>query len=200
MKNSKNPRYLHARQAIDHAFVDLLKEKPYQKITITDITERARLAQHTFYNHYDSKQDLLNSRIDNILDKFFQGISQHDIVFSSSDHDQRLFTEFFQVWRDNVEIVKILNTVDIECLLVDRLREHYTEIYHRLVKTEIPGLSKDLADYIINFHVHAYVGILRQWFNNGMKHSPEKMGQLVSQFAGIEFTKSLIDKFKGIIR
>ena len=66
-KISTDPRSVRARNALQEALKDLLMTKPLAKITITDIANQAGLARHTFYNHYDTKEELLDQLIDSIL-------------------------------------------------------------------------------------------------------------------------------------
>ena len=68
---SNDPRAVRTRQEIQTAFIELLREKPYQSITVTDIAGKAGYARHTFYNHYETKDDLLANLIDSIFDEFF---------------------------------------------------------------------------------------------------------------------------------
>lgn len=48
------------RRAIRSAFYALLLEKPFEKITVKDITERAEINKTTFYAHYDTIYDLVD--------------------------------------------------------------------------------------------------------------------------------------------
>ena len=41
------------------AAIELLHEKPFQKITVSEICERAMVRRPTFYRHFQSKEDLL---------------------------------------------------------------------------------------------------------------------------------------------
>ncbi len=199
-KCSNDPRCIRARQAFNQAFVELLRSKSYQEITIADIARQAGYARHTFYNHYDSKEDLLNNKIDSILGDFFKTIQPGDVSHIQFRRDQEIATRFFLIWRENRELVKVLDTMDMDGLLIGRLIPYYTEIYYTFVKPEIPDLSEVLANYIISQQAYAVIGILRQWFKDEMSIAPEIMGQFVSQFAGIEFTKTMIEKYKDVIR
>lgn len=82
---SHDPRAVRTRAGLQQAFKDLLDEKPFHKITVTDIAEQAGFARHTFYNHYETKEDILN----------------------------HLIVSFFQVWQDNPGVVRILNKIDV---------------------------------------------------------------------------------------
>ena len=51
-------RYLRTEKLIFDAFVKLLSDKPYEKITIQDIADEAMINRATFYSHYADKDTL----------------------------------------------------------------------------------------------------------------------------------------------
>ena len=53
---------------LEEAFVQLLAEKPYDKITVTDVTRQADLNRGTFYAHFSSIEDLMNQLMDSLAD------------------------------------------------------------------------------------------------------------------------------------
>jgi AcrR family transcriptional regulator len=61
-------RIVRTRKWLSQAFLELLKERGFQAITVQDITERAAVNRATFYAHYEDKYHLFNS----IIDETFQ--------------------------------------------------------------------------------------------------------------------------------
>ena len=47
-----------ARERLDEAFWACLAEKPFDKITVADVTKRASVNRNTFYYHYEDMNDL----------------------------------------------------------------------------------------------------------------------------------------------
>lgn len=54
-----DPRVIRTRQLLQSALLDLLAERPFQSISVSDLTKRATLNRSTFYLHYLDKFDLL---------------------------------------------------------------------------------------------------------------------------------------------
>ena len=48
------------KRAIQKAFIELLREKPIEKITVKEIAERAEINKTTFYAHYETLDALTN--------------------------------------------------------------------------------------------------------------------------------------------
>lgn len=58
--NEQDPRIIRTRKLLQTALLELMQEKPFQSISIGDITSRATLNRATFYLHYLDKFDLLS--------------------------------------------------------------------------------------------------------------------------------------------
>ena len=90
---------------------------------------------------------------------------------------------FFKVWLDHRETVKILNTVDVDCLLINSFTT-YLEKYKNnyLINLDFIGIDDDKMPYFINYIAYSFVGILKQWFKDGMKYPPEVMSETMNHF------------------
>jgi AcrR family transcriptional regulator len=58
-----DPRVKRTRQLLEQAFMDTLREKGFQTVTVQDITERAGVNRATFYAHFQDKYALLDHSI-----------------------------------------------------------------------------------------------------------------------------------------
>jgi len=67
-----------SRRLIHTALADLLLEKPLDKITVTDVVNRAEINRGTFYAHYADIPDVINSLIQQTFDKIRDAISQQE--------------------------------------------------------------------------------------------------------------------------
>lgn len=77
MKQDRRVQY--TKRMLKESLLSLLKEKPVEKITVKELCERADVNRSTFYVHYGSPQQLLNS----ILDEMYADISAKPQDFSS---------------------------------------------------------------------------------------------------------------------
>ena len=78
-------RYVKTERAIRDAFFELLEESEFDKVSVTDITQRAQINRNTFYLHYSDKFNLVNS----ILIDFVQELSQQALKVIDQAHDLR---------------------------------------------------------------------------------------------------------------
>ncbi len=66
-------RIVRTRQLLTQAFLELLKERGLQAITVQDITERAAVNRATFYAHFEDKYHLFNTIIDETFQQHLVG-------------------------------------------------------------------------------------------------------------------------------
>ena len=48
------------RRQLTQALVELMEERPFQELSVTDICRRAMVHRTTFYAHFNDKQELLH--------------------------------------------------------------------------------------------------------------------------------------------
>ena len=96
--------------------------------------------------------------------------------------------------------LRILNRIDADNLLVERLKTYFTRFYYERVSKEVPSVELELAKYIINFNAYTLLGILKPWLKDGMRHSPEVMAGLLIQLTGSAHRIQAVQRFKNIIK
>jgi AcrR family transcriptional regulator len=193
--SSTDPRSLRSKKSFQDAFEDLLSSHPYGKITISMIAKKAGYARHTFYNHFETKEDLLNSLVDEIIGSFFDTVGNWELISSDPEGDLKVGHKFFSVWKDHREIVKRLNSLDINFLLIRRMREFFERYYQEHANWEISGTCPEMAKYLTSLNTYTFVGILMQWLGDDMRYPPELMGQFLTHFIGVKQKKSAIEKY-----
>ena len=197
---SNDPRARRTRDAFEQAFGRLLGERPLQRITVTDIAEEAGYARHTFYNHYETKEDLLAQLIDRVLQQFFVTLGNWELLTYDEERDLDIYTSFFAAWSEHSDVVKILNRTDFDLLLVSRLKAFFARFYEERIARVIPGVDEELAKYVIHFNAYTLLGILKPWLSDGMRHRPETMAGFLLTLTGSEARMRAVEGFKGVIR
>lgn len=197
---SQDPRAVRTRTALQDAFKELLRLKSYHRITITDITQRAEIARHTFYNHFQTKQDLLDNVVDSVLDQFFINLDNWDLFMGDKSEEMAMLTAFFQTWKDHADIVELLKSIDIEFVIMERLKVIFTRFFIEKVRSRMPYVDLELARYVISFNAYSLMGLLIPWFDSGMNQDPEDLAGFYNLLAGSSQRRKAVEKYQDIIR
>ena len=61
---------------IEQALLLLMKDKAYPDITIGEITAKAGVNRSTYYRHFDTKESIIHSYLDSIMETYQQRFQQ----------------------------------------------------------------------------------------------------------------------------
>lgn len=173
------------RHVLSAAFVELLKEKGYSAITVSDIIARADIGRSTFYSHYRDKDDLFVNELDRVIEALNNGIP---------DQDELPFFPSLGLFRhvgEQYELYKALVWTPGIDLLIKHLQ---ASLGQRIEE----GLHKARRDFNIplpilaNFIAGSFLTLLKWWLENRMIYSPEEMDAMFKRLtlAGIESIKT----------
>lgn len=185
MNDKKDRRSQRTRHALSVAFVQLLKEKGYDALTVRDLIERANIGRSTFYAHYRDKDDLFVHELDRVIEALSNGIP---------DQDEMPFFPSLGLFRhvgEEYELYKALVWTPGIDLLIKHLQ---TSLSRRIEQ----GLQKNPTDIEIpppilaNFIAGSFLTLLKWWLENKMIYSPEQMDEMFKRLAiaGIETTRT----------
>ena len=66
---SGNPQIRRTKKLLSDALIQLMKQKPFEKISIREIVKQADLSRSAFYTHYSSKEAILYEKVQEIGDE-----------------------------------------------------------------------------------------------------------------------------------
>lgn len=198
MVNKKGNRQIErTRKTIVNAYLSLLQESPSKKIYISEICQRGNISRPTFYNHFQTKDDVLITYLDEILDKMFieyreLNSESEEVVFSNF---KLASTHFFSLWQSKSVPYQLLKSIQAESLLIEKLKDHHRKTYHIIAIPEYTIKNPDILEYFISHISYTFFSVLDQWMENGMKRTPEEMGEILGALYDPLLVKSLAEKF-----
>jgi len=185
MNHSKHDRRSQrTRHLLSAAFVQLLKEKGYSAITVSDIIERANIGRSTFYSHYRDKDDLFVGELDRVIELLsHRAPHQEDMPFFPS-------LGLFQHVGEEYELYKSLVWTPGIDLLIKHLQ---TSLSHRIEQ----GLQNSQQEFelpipiLASFISGSFLTLLKWWLENKMTYPPEQMNEMFNKLTmqGLESQK-----------
>ena len=110
---SRDARGKMIREALFSAAAAVVGERGYQEASISLITQRAGVAQGTFYNHFKTRQDLLDQLLPalgkDMLEHVGQCAKQGKTLI---DREELGFRAFFSFLKQNPHFFRILNEAE----------------------------------------------------------------------------------------
>ena len=176
MNNSQNPSSLRSKKEITDALIKLMRDHPYSEISVKQIVMETTLARKTFYLNFTSKDDVLNSVINQL-------ILEYTIALSNAS--EGAFTVIFEFCEKNKEMLNLLHKNNMLYLLLLRLNEVIPECNRTMDMRRNPfarTIGNLEPDYIIAFNIGAIWNVIFKWVDRGMTDSLDDIKNTIEQY------------------
>lgn len=153
------------RECLCTALVYLMNEKPFDKITITELVRRSGVSRSAFYRNYTSKEDIITEVTNGVISVITSSLEE----IKETGNLHNWFYRLFQFVCENTAIFELLLNANIlktssngqifsleSVFPASNIKEHY-----RIIAIE-----------------NALYSVVISWFRDGMKESPAFMADL----------------------
>lgn len=160
------------------ALLLLMDEMPYDKITVSDITEKAGVARQTFYRNYAGKDDIAMQYLDSIFNDNFLTMKS---VRDERGRNVLTIALSFRGLIEHKEKLTKLQRNDTERLILA-----YTQRWEDYVidfgKNKVSRTERLLFRYSIKFQVGGSLRMILDWMKHDMPMPVEQMSSLLQKF------------------
>jgi AcrR family transcriptional regulator len=170
-------RIRRTRKSLEDALIALALAKPYDEITIQEITDRADIGYRTFYRHYADKEELLRDVLHTTIVEMLeiiappqpQDFTDPNVFEQIRENSERLFRHV----QKNSDLYRVLLRSErtfIESVMEHAINETMTNF----------GSEVDLGipiEIIANHTISSTFALVRWWLDNDMRETPEAMAE-----------------------
>ena len=167
------------REAIFSAFTELLSEKSFNQITVSDIIDRADIGRATFYAHFETKDYLLKELCEelfcHIFDSSGESDHEHRHIFNCNAPDSVFKHLLEHLYKNDNQILELLSSENNE-LFLGYFKTNLLELVESQLDTFSSQKSKTIPqDFYINHIASTFVEAVRWWVKNKMQQSPQEI-------------------------
>ncbi|MCD7894535.1 MAG: TetR/AcrR family transcriptional regulator [Erysipelotrichaceae bacterium] len=162
-------RVIKNKNAIKTAFLNLLDNKDYNDITVSQICRNALVSRTTFYFHYENKEELLEFIYLDVMEEFSRLLL--DSYKAPKTELKTHIRTAFEYMTKNSSVIKTFLKLDDHTIMANqKIRNTFITQFEEYAK-EHPHLFK--KDDYVHFYACLYgasaIETLYWWLNEGMK-------------------------------
>ncbi len=168
---------LQTKEKLFNAFWTLYEHKPYEQITVREISELAGYNRSTFYTYFKDVYDVLEQaehEIYQLLEaEFIRG--QYICSKEEATESVRFIGSFLK--KNHKRLALLLGEngdVRFAHHIMQQMREHM-----RLRLCEVTDTDDAAFEYMVEYIMNAHVGLTLRWFQNGCDIPFEQMAALI---------------------
>lgn len=151
------------KECIADALLRLMREKDFDSISITEITELADVGRVTYYRNFKSKEDILLFKL-KLLTKEWQ-----------QQEETKMETEPL---RNMVAFFKFIDSIKDTILLLyhSKLMYVFQDYFYEIIGPKEDEKQEDA--YLKAFASYGMFGLINEWIRGGMRETPQQLGEI----------------------
>ena len=183
MKKSES-KYFNTATKMDLALISLLKKKPFEYITVSEICETAGVNRSTFYLHYETIGDLLDETARFLVNDFRSCFPTDTIDLMCCDKNELVFicdkylTPYLTYIKAHREV--------FETVLSHNKTLGFENVYQRLFDNIFDPIldrfqySANDRHYVMLYYLNGINAIVLEWLRNGCEKSIAEISEIIS--------------------
>lgn len=152
-----------SKEAIATALLKVMEIYSYSEITVTQITQEARLSRKTFYRHFNDKEQVLKYLFDSLYKECVE-----EIITSGICHYWDVVLCYFDFWEEHADAIKLLNRSGLLPKLFEESYNRSFEVFRIVRAKDIVKANEDLLPYILAYSIGGMHSMLTRWIESDM--------------------------------
>ena len=164
---------LNTKRLLGNTLTEMMAEKPFDKITVSELTKRCGVNRQTFYYHFETIADLL---IWNLQEE--GGVLFSEVTKAPFDWKAAITRCLYYVRDHHAAVLCALNSIknqQIRAFFIEYFRAIFGILFDFICRDL--DVDQDFRDFMANLHIVGAAGLVIQWLENGMKESPEQISE-----------------------
>lgn len=167
---------MRVKNNITKALFHLMHEKSFSDISISELIRAAGVARISFYRNYNSKEDVLVTLIEDVLENFRDTIDSDETDYYIYENIYKSF-EYFEEYGD---FVLDLYQFGYGSILLEKLNQ-----FHEDIAGTMPNGS--IERYKLYMYIGALFNTAIMWFQNGKKEDAGSIAGMFCTMCGISY-------------
>ncbi|WP_097074937.1 TetR/AcrR family transcriptional regulator [Ureibacillus xyleni] len=176
------------KEALQEALLTLLKNKPLELISISELCRKAKVNRGTFYFHYGQIEDLYEDYFREImrdLANCYQEPYRHVVKLKTSELDPKTIKVFHHIekYKPFYRIVFSKNMpLTYYYLLFEEIKNLFTK--DREVNYQVDNTIN--SEYFSSYQANAILGMIIQWSMNDFKQPASFLNEQLVKIINLE--------------
>ena len=159
---------------MENSLLNLMAQKAYQDITVTDICREANIPRRTFYHYFGNKEDVLEAMIEALIQQCLLQ-AKFDSYLGKGNTEQG-FIEIFRFWTgENRKKLDVLLKNGLESRLISCASRWSREMQIEYIQSS--NLNPKLVEIGLLIGATDFFTLLFYWSRNGYRESLEEMAE-----------------------
>ncbi|WP_226036592.1 TetR/AcrR family transcriptional regulator [Aquibacillus saliphilus] len=176
--NLEDLRVIKTKTNLQSTLIELLKEKPLEKVTVTELCRLSGITRRTFYLHYENVPKYFGEIIEQLMDELEQSMQKttNYRLLNYQQLDPKMIHLFEHIYNNKEFYQFIFN---------NNSNFAYYEMFFKRIKRfvkssmESMDLINEITDFEVSYQANAILGIILEWYYQDFQKSVADMNLIL---------------------
>ena len=178
MEKKKDLRVIKTQKVLFNALNELLKNRSFEEVKVSDICSEALINRSTFYDHYEDKYELLLDFINSEKELFNDQLKHNENIINTKAYYMELIKLVLLYIEDKKELYSSILKYNRNGIIMDILIDVVTKDVENRIENEVK--NKIPSEIITKFYIGAIVNIGMEYLTNCNKYTKEEMFKYIN--------------------
>lgn len=175
MKSEKKDlRIVKTEKVLFEALIDLMKDKTFEEIKVSDICHKALVNRSTFYAHYNDKYELLETCIQDLKESLIVELNNNKEYKTLKEYYLEMIRLFLNHIEERKDLYKSILINNRNSIMMDILYDVVDSNITNEIKKDKSNIVSDVPSEVISkFYLGAVFNVSIEWLKDSSKMSKQ---------------------------
>lgn len=168
-------RVLKTKNNLYNALVELMKEKSFEEIKVSDICTKALINRSTFYSHYKDKYELLSCWINDLKDNLQNELSLNNKISSIKEYYIGMINIFLNYIDLKKEVYLSIMINNRSSIMMDIIYDTFDNDINNFMNKFGKSINNIPNKIITKFYLGAVFNVGIEWLKNPKIYTKENI-------------------------
>lgn len=176
MEKKTDLRVIKTKNILYATLLELLKDKAFEEIKVSDICEKALINRSTFYSHYADKYELFSAYIDNLKLSLTKELDKNQNISTSKEYYLEMLSLFLNHVSEQKQVYRAVMQQNKNSIIMDMIYHAFNEDIAKNIEIE-DGKNKENipSNFIATFYLGAVLSVGMEWLTNENKYTKKEL-------------------------
>lgn len=174
-------RVLYTKMFLKESLLDLMKEKPVDKITPTELCRKANINRNTFYSHYYTVRDVLSEIEADFSAQIIESLRSQ--FHADATEISQMLKEICRIVYSQKDFCKVLLSANGDAAFFENVISAGKPVIISGWRSEGVRLDDGEMEMLFAFIVNGSIALIKKWAASDMTEQPEKIAAMLEHIA-----------------
>ncbi len=181
MKKKEDLRIIKTKASLYRGLMNLMKNKPFEDIKISDICKVSLINRSTFYDHYNDKYELIQSLMNDMREELLEKLDKSKKTKNIKEYYIELIKVLLEHINSNIDIYSAVVKINSNSIARDMMTDAIIISAAKEIDSNFENISSIPTKTIVLYYASAIINIIIDNLYNNKQFDTKELIHIITE-------------------